>query len=241
LGERYVRNVQVRGSNPLISTSLRLSETKAKATAHRVLFKIFRYHFMTRKAEIKRKTSETDISVSLNIDGTGRGNIDTQIPFMDHMLRLFSVHSFMDLDITARGDIEVDHHHTIEDIGICLGSAINEALGDRKGIARYGEAYLPMDETLVRVVLDLSNRPFLFYNVPASMRPSGSFDIGLLKEFLRALVNRGGITLHVDLIHGEEPHHVAEAVFKGLARALDSAAAPDKRLGHGIRSTKGTL
>jgi imidazoleglycerol-phosphate dehydratase len=196
---------------------------------------------MSRKAEIKRKTTETDITVSLNIDGTGRGTIDTQIPFMDHMLRILAAHSFMDLDITARGDIEVDHHHTIEDIGICLGAVINEALGDRKGISRYGEAHLPMDETLVRVVLDLSNRPFLSYNVPSTLRPSGSFDVGLIKEFLRAFVNHGGITLHVDLIHGEEPHHVAEAIFKGLARALDSAASLDRRLGSGIRSTKGTL
>ncbi len=160
---------------------------------------------------------------------------------MDHMLRLLAAHSFMDLDITARGDIEVDHHHTIEDIGICLGAVINEALGDRKGISRYGEAHLPMDETLVRVVLDLSNRPFLSYNVPPTLRPSGNFDVGLIKEFLRAFVNHGGITLHVDLIHGEEPHHVTEAIFKGLARSLDSAASPDRRLGSGIRSTKGTL
>jgi imidazoleglycerol-phosphate dehydratase len=196
---------------------------------------------MSRKAEIHRKTNETEITISLNIDGTGRATIDTGIPFMDHMLRLFSAHSFIDLDITARGDIDVDHHHTIEDIGICLGTAINEALGSRKGIARYGEAHLPMDETLARVVLDLSNRPFLSYNVPSSVRHSGSFDVGLIKEFLRAFVNHGGITLHVDLIHGEEPHHIAEAIFKGLARAMDSAVAPDQRLGGGIRTTKGTL
>jgi imidazoleglycerol-phosphate dehydratase len=196
---------------------------------------------MSRKAEIKRKTNETDITVSLNIDGTGRGTIDTGIPFMDHMLHLLAAHSFMDLNLAARGDIEVDHHHTVEDIGICLGAALNKALGDRKGIARYGEAHLPMDETLVRVVLDLSNRPFLSYNVPSTLRPSGSFDVGLIKEFLRAFINHGGITLHVDLIHGEEPHHVAEAIFKGLARALDSATAADPRLGNGLRSTKGTL
>lgn len=196
---------------------------------------------MSRKAEIKRKTNETDIMVSVNIDGTGRSTIDTGIPFMDHMLRLLAAHSFMDLEMTARGDIEVDHHHTMEDIGICLGAVINEALGDRKGIARYGEAHLPMDETLVRVVLDLSNRPFLSYGVPSTLRPSGNFDVGLIKEFLRAFANHGGITLHVDLIHGEEPHHIAEAIFKGLARALDSAATPERRLGNGIRSTKGTL
>jgi len=196
---------------------------------------------MSRKAEMKRKTTETDITVSVNIDGTGRASIATGIPFMDHMLRLLAAHSFLDLDLTARGDIEIDHHHTMEDIGICLGTAINEALGDRKGIARYGEAHLPMDETLVRVVLDLSNRPFLSYDVPSTLKPSGSFDVGLIKEFLRAFVNHGGITLHVDLIRGDEPHHVAEAIFKGLARALDSAAAPDPRLGSGLRSTKGTL
>jgi imidazoleglycerol-phosphate dehydratase len=202
---------------------------------------IFRYLSMTRKSAVERKTNETDIVLSLNIDGKGRSSVDTGIPFMNHMLELFAAHSFMDLDLKALGDIEVDHHHTVEDIGICLGTAITRALGDRRGITRYGEAYLPMDESLVRVVLDLSNRPLLSYNVPPPGRPSGNFDVGLIKEFLRALVNHSGMTLHVDLIHGEEPHHIVEAIFKGLARALDTAASTDKRLANSVRSTKGTL
>lgn len=196
---------------------------------------------MTRKATVERKTSETTIAVTVDLDGAGLASVDTGIPFMDHMLRLFAAHSFVDLDLKARGDIEVDHHHTVEDIGICLGAAVSKALGDRKGISRYGEAHLPMDESLVRVVLDLSNRPVLSYNVPISGRLSGSFDVGLVKEFLRAFVNHGGVTLHVDLIHGEEPHHIAEAIFKGLARALASAFSYDGRLAGGVRSTKGTL
>lgn len=196
---------------------------------------------MNREATVERKTRETDIVLSLNMDGTGRSAVDTAIPFMDHMLTLFAAHSFMDLELKARGDIEVDHHHTVEDIGICLGMAVDKALGDRGGIARYGEAHMPMDESLVRVVLDLSNRPVLSYNVPLSGRTGGTFDIGLVKEFLRAFVNHAGITLHVDLIHGDEPHHITEAVFKGLARALDAAASADHRLAGGVRSTKGTL
>lgn len=196
---------------------------------------------MTRKATVERKTRETNILITVDLDGAGRASVETGIPFLDHMLRLFAAHSFMDIDLKADGDIEVDHHHTVEDIGICLGAAVSKALGDRAGISRYGEAHLPMDESLVRVVLDLSNRPMLSYNVPLSDRFSGTFDVGLVKEFMRALVNHAGITLHVDLIHGDEPHHIAEAIFKGLARALDSAASPDGRLAGGVRSTKGTL
>ncbi len=196
---------------------------------------------MKREATIERKTTETDIVLSINIDGTGLGTIDTGIPFMDHMLRLFAAHGFLDIELKASGDIEVDYHHTVEDVGICLGTAFKKALGDRSGIRRYGEACVPMDESLVRVALDLSNRPVLSYNVPLPVRPSGNFDVGLVKEFLRAFATHAGITLHVDLIHGQEPHHLAEAIFKSLARALDAAISLDERLSGRVRSTKGAL
>jgi imidazoleglycerol-phosphate dehydratase len=160
---------------------------------------------------------------------------------MDHMLRLTAAHGFMDLSIAARGDTEIDDHHTIEDLGICLGSAIREALGDRKGLKRYGQATVPMDEALARVVLDLSNRPFLAYRVSVKESKTGRFDINLLKEFFRALVNQSGITLHVDIISGDDPHHVAEAIFKAFSQALDQAASIEARRGGTVPSTKGVL
>jgi imidazoleglycerol-phosphate dehydratase len=196
---------------------------------------------MARKAEIKRKTRETDISLVLNIDGSGISKVDTGIPFLDHMLNLMTVHGFLDIDLKARGDREIDDHHTVEDLGICLGKGLKKALGEKEGIVRYGEATVPMDEALVRVVVDLSNRPFLGYRVQLKKRTSGTFDVGLVKEFFRSLVINGGITLHVDLLEGEEPHHVSEAVFKAFARALDRATALENRLGGNIPSTKGLL
>ncbi len=198
---------------------------------------------MKRIAAINRTTKETDISLDLNMDGTGSHTINSGVPFLDHMLTLFAVHSGFDLQLTAKGDTEVDDHHTVEDIGICLGDAITTALkndtGDKAGITRYGECFMPMDETLVRVVLDLSNRPFLHYLADVREPKLGSFDTMLAKEFFRALSQHGGITLHIDLLHGENGHHIIEAVFKGFARALMMAVRPlsDGR----VMSSKGCL
>jgi len=196
---------------------------------------------MKRTAKIERKTDETEISLVIDLDGRGNARVDTGIPFINHMLNLFSAHSFIDLDLTARGDTDIDDHHTIEDIGICLGKAIEEALGDKKGIKRYGEATIPMDESLARVVIDISRRPVLSYRVQLKKETTGSFDVGLIKEFFRALVNNAGLTLHVDLIAGEEPHHVFEAIFKAFARALDKAISIESRMAGRIPSTKGIL
>lgn len=196
---------------------------------------------MKRTAKIERKTDETEISLVIDLDGSGIAKVDTGIPFINHMLNLFSAHSFIDLDLTASGDTDIDDHHTIEDIGICLGKAIEEALGDKKGIKRYGEATIPMDESLARVVIDISKRPVLSYRVQLKKETTGSFDVGLIKEFFRALVNNAGLTLHVDLIAGEEPHHVFEAIFKAFARALDKAISMESRMAGRIPSTKGIL
>lgn len=194
----------------------------------------------SRISTISRKTGETDIALTLNLDGKGERTINSDVPFLDHMLDLFAVHGFFDLSLQAKGDIEVDYHHTVEDIGICLGQAFAECLGDKGGIARYGCSYLPMDETLVRVVADLSNRPHLHFNVQIPDQKLGSFDTALAKEFLRAFVYHGGVTLHVDLLHGENSHHIIEAVFKGLGRCLHDAVTPK---GHvkGVLSSKGTI
>ena len=196
---------------------------------------------MARQATINRKTKETDIKVRLEIDGSGQSQVDTGIPFMDHMLTLMAAHGFMDLDITAKGDTEIDDHHTVEDLGICLGQVIKKALGKKKGIRRYGEAIIPMDEALARVAMDLSNRPHLSYRVSLNRTTTGTFDVGLVNEFFRALITHAGITMHVDLLSGDEPHHVAEAVFKAFARALDEACSPERRLGGDVASTKGML
>ena len=196
---------------------------------------------MGREATIQRKTRETDIRLKLNLDGSGLCEVDTGIPFMDHMLSLFAAHGYMDLELRASGDTEIDDHHTVEDLGICLGQAIREALGDKEGIRRYGEASVPMDETLARVVMDISNRPVLCYRVSLKKRTTGTFDVGLVKEFLRALVTNAGFTMHVDLLAGEEPHHISEAVFKAFARALDRATGPENRLRGKVPSTKGLL
>jgi imidazoleglycerol-phosphate dehydratase len=196
---------------------------------------------MARQAKIDRKTKETDIRIKLNIDGSGQSKVDTGIPFMDHMLTLMAAHGFLDLEITAKGDTEVDDHHTVEDLGICLGQAIKKALGEKKGIRRYGEAIIPMDDALARVVMDISNRPCLAYRVPLKKTTTGTFDVGLVKEFFRALITHAGVTMHVDLIAGDEPHHVAEAIFKAFARALDGACSPETRSCGDVPSTKGLL
>lgn len=193
-----------------------------------------------RKAEINRKTKETDINLRLNIDGRGQARVATGVGFMDHMLTLFAVHGFFDLTITAQGDTQVDDHHTVEDLGICLGQALKKAVGDQAGMSRYGFSYVPMDEALVRVCVDFANRSFLHYNVTLADRKVGSFDTSLAKEFLRALVLHSGATLHVDLLHGENTHHSIEAVFKALGRAVSSAVMPDSRV-RGALSSKGVL
>lgn len=195
---------------------------------------------MERKSIISRKTAETDILLEYCVDGTGRAEISTGVGFLDHMLTLFTVHGFFDLRIQARGDVDVDDHHTVEDIGICLGQALSQALGDRSGICRYGHAYVPMDETLVRVCVDISNRPFLHYDASVPDQKVGLFDTALAKEFMRALSLHAGLTLHVDLLHGENTHHIIEAVFKALARALAIATAKRTDL-RGQLSSKGML
>ena len=193
-----------------------------------------------RKSDINRQTKETKINLALCLDGTGRAVINTGVPFMDHMLTLLTVHGFFDLTIKAEGDIEVDGHHTVEDLGICLGQALKQALGPDTPIMRYGLAAVPMDETLVRIALDLSNRPFLSYEVSIKDSKVGTFDTELAKEFLRSFSLHGGITLHVDMLRGENSHHIIEAIFKALGRALDQATTRDPRLS-GVLSSKGTL
>jgi len=194
----------------------------------------------SRKAAIKRQTKETDIAIDLAIDGSGSNRIATGVPFMDHMLTLFAVHGFFDLEIKATGDTEVDDHHTVEDLGICLGQAFREALAGYQGIKRYGDAAVPMDETLVRVCLDCSNRPILLYNVTIQEQKVGTFDTELAEEFLRAFSLHAGLTLHVDMVRGRNAHHIIEAIFKALARALDTATTVDGRVS-GTLSSKGTI
>jgi len=195
---------------------------------------------LQRIGEIERKTRETNIRLRLDLDGSGTVEVETGVGFMDHMLTLFAVHGFFDLQVAAQGDIQVDDHHTVEDLGICLGRAVKKALGDMAGICRYGHAYVPMDEALVRVCLDCSNRSYLHYDVPVPDQKVGSFDTSLTKEFLRALVLHAGMTMHVDLLHGENSHHIIEAVFKALGRAVSQAVAPLPRLS-GQLSSKGIL
>ena len=195
----------------------------------------------TRIAEVIRETKETQIKVSLSLDGTGEGEISTGIPFMDHMLDLFARHGFFDLSIVANGDIEIDYHHLVEDMGISLGQAFREALGDKAGIRRYGFFALPMDETLVTVALDLSNRAYLVWNAGSSITMVRDFNVQLFKEFFQAFANEVACNVHIRLEHGEEPHHVAEAIFKGFAKSMDIATQHEVRLGGKIPSTKGTL
>jgi imidazoleglycerol-phosphate dehydratase len=193
-----------------------------------------------RNASLERTTGETNISLTIALDGEGRSEIRTGIPFFDHMLTLFSRHGLLDLEIAAKGDIEVDYHHTVEDVGITLGQAIAKALGDKAGIRRYGHAYVPMDEALARVVVDCSGRPFLAYEAPRGVEAIGLFPFQLVEEFLRAVAVNAGLTLHVSVLAGRDAHHMAEAVFKALGRALDIAVSHDGRV-KGIPSTKGVL
>ncbi len=195
---------------------------------------------MARSAQIHRKTGETEIHITLALEGSGRSTIATKIPFFDHMLTLFARHSLMDLEVNADGDIEVDLHHTVEDTGIALGQAFAKALGDKSGIRRYGFAYLPMDETLARVVVDFSGRPFLEYRAPQGVASIGNFTFQLVEEFLRAFSVHAGCNLHAEILYGRDAHHMAEAIFKGLAKAADAACQIDPRV-TGIPSTKGTL
>lgn len=195
---------------------------------------------MERKAERARETKETRISAAIDIDGAGAADIRTGIGFLDHMLTLFAVHGCFDLTLDAKGDLEVDAHHTVEDVGLVLGDAIDAALGDRVGIRRYGHAVIPMDEALAQVTVDLSRRPFLVYHVPAVPRSGSVFDAGIAKEFFRALAVTGGMNLHITVPYGENEHHVLEAVFKGLARAMDAAVTVDPRV-TGVPSSKELL
>ena len=194
-----------------------------------------------RIAKLSRKTAETDIALTLEIDGTGVSKIDTGVPFFDHMLTLFAKHGLFNLEIKAVGDLDVDYHHTVEDVGLVLGDAFKQALGDKVGIRRYGFLFLPMDESLARVVVDLSGRACLVYDaVPPTMFVR-DFNLILVKEFARAFSNALACNLHVKLEYGEEPHHVAEAIFKGLARAMDVATQIDARAADSLPSTKGAL
>lgn len=194
-----------------------------------------------REAEITRDTKETKISFKLNIDGSGRADVSTGIAFLDHMLQLFARHGFIDLSIEAKGDIEVDYHHLVEDMGISMGQAVKEALSDKAGIRRYGFFVLPMDETLATVALDISNRGYLVYDVDCQNPQVRDFNIHLFKEFFQAFANEVACNLHIRLEHGDEPHHIAEAIFKAFAKALDMATQPEPRLEGQIPSTKGTL
>jgi imidazoleglycerol-phosphate dehydratase len=193
-----------------------------------------------RNARINRETLETQVTVSIDLDGTGTARIDTGIPFLDHMLDQVARHGLIDIEIEARGDLHIDAHHTVEDIGITLGQALAQALGDKRGIRRYGHAYMPLDEALSRVVVDFSGRPGLEYHVEYPRARVGDFDVDLFREFFQGLVNHARITLHLDALRASNAHHVAETLFKALGRALRMAAEPDPRA-QGIPSTKGVL
>ena len=194
-----------------------------------------------RQASVTRKTAETEIAVSVNLDGTGLADCQTGVGFFDHMLDQLARHSLIDLKVAARGDTHIDDHHTVEDVGIALGQALTQALGDKRGIRRYGHFRLAMDDAQVATALDLSARPYLVWTLPFPTPKIGTFDTELLREFFQALATHGGITLHVDLIHGFNSHHIAEAAFKSVARALREAVAIDPRLGGALPTTKGVL
>jgi len=194
-----------------------------------------------RQAEISRNTLETQITVKVNLDGTGSGQFATGVPFLDHMLDQIARHGLIDLDIDAKGDLHIDAHHTVEDIGITLGQALAKAWGDKKGLTRYGHAYVPLDEALSRVVIDLSGRPGLTYEVEYTRACIGQFDVDLICEFFHGLVNHAGMTLHIDNLRGQNAHHQAETIFKAFGRALRMAVTPDPRMAGAMPSTKGTL
>lgn len=195
---------------------------------------------MGRTGRVERKTKETEIVASVDLEGSGKTNIETGMPFFNHMLDSFSRHGLFDVELQARGDLEVDYHHTVEDVGLALGEAFKKALGDKQGIRRFGEASCPLDETLAKVVIDLSGRPYLSYNVKIRPGRVGSFDTDLPHEFYAAFTNQLGMNLHIDVIRGENPHHIIEACFKAFARAMDMATGFDERI-RGVLSTKGSL
>ncbi len=194
-----------------------------------------------RTAQITRNTLETQISVQLDLDGTGKGSFNTGVPFLDHMLDQIARHGIIDISVEAAGDLHIDAHHTVEDIGITLGRALAQAIGDKKSLRRYGHAYVPLDEALSRVVLDLSGRPGLEYRVEFTRAAIGQFDVDLIHEFFQGLVNHAGITLHIDNLHGVNAHHQAETIFKAFGRALRMAVELDPRMSGVVPSTKGTL
>ncbi|MDR3228954.1 MAG: imidazoleglycerol-phosphate dehydratase HisB [Puniceicoccales bacterium] len=194
-----------------------------------------------RTATLARNTAETQIELSVNLDGTGKADVNTGVPFLDHMLTLLARHSLLDLTVAAKGDIAVDYHHTVEDVGIVLGTAIKEALGDKRGIRRYGFFILPMDESLARVALDLGNRPMLVYRVETANYMIRDFNVALVREFFQGLANNLGANVHILLEYGDEPHHIAEAIYKAFARALAEAVSLDPRQAGSLPSTKGLL
>ena len=195
---------------------------------------------MGRTGTVERKTKETEIIAAVDIEGSGKAEIETGMPFFNHMLDSFSRHGLFDIKLQARGDLEVDYHHTVEDVGLALGEAFKKALGDKQGIRRFGEASCPLDETLAKVVIDLSGRPYLSYNVKIRPGRIGSFDTDLPHEFYAAFANQLGMNLHIDVVRGENPHHIIEACFKAFARAMDMATGFDERI-RGVLSTKGSL
>jgi imidazoleglycerol-phosphate dehydratase len=193
-----------------------------------------------RRATVERQTSETHVNVDWVLDGSGQGRIRTTIPFLDHMLELLTKHGFFDLTVEAKGDTEIDEHHTIEDVGIVLGDALKQALGKKEGVRRFGWASVPLDEALAQVTVDLSGRPYLVYQMELPQRRIKSFDLGLFEDFFQAFVTHAALNLHVNVLYGRNPHHIMEAVFKALAKALDQATSIDERLS-GVLSTKGKL
>ena len=195
----------------------------------------------SRQGRVERKTKETEVAVTLNLDGTGSSKVRTPIPFFSHMLEAWAKHGLMDLAVEASGDVEVDIHHTVEDVGIVLGQTLREALGDRKGIVRYGTAFVPMDEALIAAAVDISGRPFLVFNVPVARTRVSNFDLDMLQEFFRALAFNAEITLHVTMHYGHNLHHITEAVFKAVGRALAEATRINPRIADQVPSTKGSL
>ncbi len=195
---------------------------------------------MDRKASVSRKTNETEISVCFNLDGSGKVDISTGIPFFDHMLTAFAIHGFFDLNINAVGDINVDYHHTIEDIGLVLGQAFSKALENKKGIVRFGDFCVPMDEALSRVTIDVSNRPYLVYNFPCDLKVKGKFDAYLVKEFFQAFCVQGAINLHINSYYGENEHHVLESIFKAFGKSLHMATRTNEKISN-VLSSKGSL